>query len=173
LDDWQKEFVLIPKQLVDKEKIIPLSSLSDALLCFCASRSTPIPRFITVINSGSNFVSLPVDRIEIPASVRDLCGFVFYPSLQEVQFPVDCQVRIITGFRRCDALRRIEIPASVEIITFSAFCACASLNEIVFAMDGCLREIAGFGANAIHFVGLRFHHQSNSSLIPGFVNVRC
>lgn len=83
--------------------------------CYCSESRTKIsiPNGIRVIEdvSGPTYGTFFVERIDIPESVKEICGGAFY---------------------ECEALKSIKLPLGLEKIGDGAFGGCTSLKKLTF-----------------------------------------
>jgi hypothetical protein len=142
IDEPLSEFAKIPNFVVDGDRRLGVSMISDRLACLCASRCIDIPKFITRIGSCHRPISSCVRRLEISSSIERIEGFLEVSGLESVIFCGASHLREIHGFCLCVSLSRVDFPSSIEII--DGFDQCDSLSEVYFEAESQLRRVCGF-----------------------------
>lgn len=143
IDEWFVEFSAIPEFIcVDGCREIPVSMISDQLLCFCVSRSITIPRSIRCIGSSFRSFESCVRELEICPWIKKLEGFIQVQGLEVLRFSSEAQLREISGFSACHSLTGLELAESIEIV--DGFNQCSLLSHLGYAAVSRLREISGF-----------------------------
>jgi hypothetical protein len=142
LDEPLGHFTEIPECVKNRALEGRVSTISDRLLCLCASQSILIPPFVCSIGSCFHSIDNCVESLDIPASIEEIDGFLEVHGLLSVQFSNDSHLRSICGFLACESLQRVELPPSVEIVR--GFFRCHSLTEVVFNRESQVHTIHAF-----------------------------
>ncbi|MCH5320081.1 MAG: leucine-rich repeat protein [Paramuribaculum sp.] len=125
--------VLIPNEIIYKEKVIPVTEIGSMAFLNCTEvTKVEISYGIKTIGWRSFENCINLFDIDLPSSVEKIDGLAFYGcyNLSKFVIPEEVTNIAVSTFKGCKSLSSINIHSGITEIGSSAFEECVSLTEI-------------------------------------------
>lgn len=146
--------------VLSKDEVDELLATTEISLAPTANPTANISEYDVVAIGEGAFWNMPLESVEIPGSVKDICDYAFQycvnlnsvklseglesigrevfaycSSLPEIHLPEGLKYMDLAPFLNCPSLTNVSIPSTLKSIPPFAFTGCRNLNTVKFAGD--------------------------------------